>query len=82
MTWNYRVRRTVTELGTCKDVCFDIIEVHYDDKGNPDGWCERRPLSDTLEGLNETLIMMKAARWRPVLEVVEGDALREVAKQA
>lgn len=81
-TWNYRIQRVHPEPFTsAKDGCecqpddfYGIVEVYYDDAGEPDGYAEikeTRPYGDTLPELLSDLRLMEKAFEYPVVQIVD-----------
>jgi len=68
MSWNYRV----IQYGGV-----EIFRVHYDDKGNPNGWSPAIPYGNDPEDLRLTLNLMRGALKKPMLEIKRGK-LKEV----
>ena len=66
--WNHRVVDMTAENEG--DPLFEIREVHYEG-GKPVGHCEPSVMSETIEGLVETLDRMKEALKEPVLKEPE-----------
>lgn len=66
MYWNHRVVDLTAENEG--DPLFAIREVHYEDNGMPTGHGEPFVMSETMEGLAETLDRMKEALMEPVLK--------------
>ena len=66
MHWNHRVVDLTAENEG--DPLFAIREVHYEDNGMPTGHGEPFVMSETMEGLAETLDRMKEALKEPVLK--------------
>lgn len=65
MSWNNRVIRRFHD----SEEYFEIHEVYYDEKGNPDGVTEDGivPFGDTLEELREELQRFLDACKKPIL---------------
>lgn len=61
--WNYRVGE--------KNGLFSIIEVYYNDKGQPKAYAERNPTAnwEDYEDLKGTIDLIKQAFKRPVLDI-------------
>ena len=76
MTWNHRVIKKQDNLA---NVYYEIHEVYYDNKGNPDGWTENpvTPYGNNLEDLHGELAYLLTALDKPVMEIVDGK-LREI----
>lgn len=68
MTWNYRAVKNPDHDW------FEIREVYYDQKGEPDSWTEAvEPCGDTLEELIADLeYMLKDAKTRPPMTLKDG----------
>lgn len=66
MYWNHRVVDMSEENGG--EPLFEIREVYYEDNGMPSGHCETPVMSETMEGLAQTLDRMKEALAQPVLK--------------
>ena len=66
MYWNHRVVDMSAENDG--EPLFAIREVHYEDNGMPTGHGEPFVMSETMEGLAETLDRMKEALKEPVLK--------------
>lgn len=66
MTWNYRV--VTREVGDHREI--GIYSVYYDDQGHPVGVSEEpaRVMQYSLEGLADTLQLMKECMDKPVLD--------------
>lgn len=67
-TWNYRVFKEP------EDGSLTIHEVYYNDDGSMNGWTATpvNPVGDTPDELMSTLVLMREALARPVLEVRDG----------
>lgn len=67
--WNYRaVMFPPLPRGDLSSY-FRICEVFYDDDGKPNGWCEADgPGGETVEEINQDLVLMLDALHREVLE--------------
>ena len=66
MNWNHRIVDMTEENGG--DPLFEIREVYYNDKQMPTGHCETTVMSETIEGLAQTLDRMKEALKHHVLK--------------
>lgn len=76
MTWNHRI---IKKLDSLANVYYEIHEVYYDNRGNPDGWTEDpvTPYGTNLEDLHADLAYLLNALDKPVMEIVDGK-LREI----
>lgn len=63
MSWNYRV----VEVRDGDEQYYEIREVYYNSDGSLLGHCEATAASDSVEGLNEVLDMMRDALTQQVL---------------
>jgi len=82
MSWNYRIGTHVfsykqvftnnPKLAKMKDQrLFSIIEVYYDEKGNPNSSAEAQPTKnwETLEDLTKTLDLLMKAKDKPIIDM-------------
>ena len=46
---------------------YEVMEVYYDDKGNPEGYCETTSLGDSLVDCRRDVIRKEEATYKPVL---------------
>jgi len=66
MTWNYRVI-DLTEQAVDGELLYGIVEVYYDEQGNPEGYTDPFILGDSLQELEESLQMMFKSIQKPTL---------------
>jgi hypothetical protein len=66
VSWNYRVCRYTIE----GIELFSILEVYYNDAGEPDGYCAASLAKwETLEDLTGTVANLQSALTKPILDV-------------
>tara|TARA_Y100000310_G_scaffold307646_1_gene349946 strand:+ start:241 stop:471 length:231 start_codon:yes stop_codon:yes gene_type:complete len=73
MSWNYRIIKGKEETGLALDY-YRVGEVHYNDDEEIEGWTEGpvKLVGETPEGIQEDLILIRAAFHRPVLTEADG----------
>lgn len=70
MGWNYRVYAHEQTIGGQNNICFEILETYYDQKGVPNGYIENKSvISDDLKGLTWQMNKMKLALKKPIISV-------------
>lgn len=76
MSWNYRVMRHRMEINGGEEFFFEIHEVYYDDKDDPDNrmWSTESiaPSAENLDELTDVIIKMQDALQKPVLDYETG----------
>jgi hypothetical protein len=65
-TWNFRLLDlTDANLG---DPYFELVEVHYNDKGEPVGYTDPCTGSETIEGMKQLVAWYALALDKPVMQ--------------
>lgn len=74
MSWNYRLMAHTLN----GDVFFDMHEVYYNKKGRPNSYTEKGVSAggEDLEGIYETLELMKLALKKPIIHA--GDKFPQI----
>lgn len=80
MYWNHRVMQRVDGAGTkFEETNYYIVEVYYNEDGSILGWSEKEDvMSDSVEGIRQTLTWMQESLLKPIL--IEAELLAKAEK--
>lgn len=71
MSWNYRVVKRSFEHQLESEFYYEVVEMYYDEKGNPHSSSESHNLLESVEGISELKEILKRIEEglkKPVLE--------------